>query len=26
VSLADKSPGPRHVKWLQGIDVRMLRD
>jgi hypothetical protein len=26
VSLADKSPGPRHVKWLQGIDVRMIRD
>jgi hypothetical protein len=26
VSLADTSPGPRHVKWLQGIDVRMLRD
>ena len=26
VSLADASPGPRHVKWLQGIDVRMIRD
>jgi DMSO/TMAO reductase YedYZ molybdopterin-dependent catalytic subunit len=26
VSLADTSPGPRHVKWLQAIDVRMIRD
>jgi hypothetical protein len=26
VSLADASPGARHVKWLQGIDVRMVRD
>jgi hypothetical protein len=26
VSIADTSPGPRHVKWLQGIDVRMIRD
>jgi hypothetical protein len=26
VSLADTSPGARHVKWLQGIDVRMVRD
>lgn len=26
VSLADTSPGPRHVRWLQRIDVRMIRD
>jgi len=26
VSLADTSSGPRHVKWLQAIDVRMIRD
>jgi DMSO/TMAO reductase YedYZ molybdopterin-dependent catalytic subunit len=26
VSMADTSPGPRHVKWLQSIDVRMIRD
>jgi hypothetical protein len=26
VSMADRSPGPRHVKWLQAIDVRMIRD
>jgi len=26
VSLTDTSPGPRHVKWLQAIDVRMIRD
>jgi DMSO/TMAO reductase YedYZ molybdopterin-dependent catalytic subunit len=26
VSMADTSPGPRHVKWLQAIDVRMIRD
>lgn len=24
VSLMDTSPGPRHVKWLQSIEVRML--
>jgi len=26
MSLADTSPGPRHVKWLERIDVRMIRD
>jgi hypothetical protein len=26
VSLADTNPGTRHVKWLEVIDVRMIRD
>jgi DMSO/TMAO reductase YedYZ molybdopterin-dependent catalytic subunit len=26
ISLADTSPGPRHVKWLQGIEIRMVGD
>jgi len=26
VSLQDTSPGPRHVKWLQTIDVRAVND
>jgi len=26
VSLGDTSPGPRHVKWLQSIEVRMIAD
>lgn len=26
ISLKDNSPGPRHVKWLQANDVRMVSD
>lgn len=26
VSLKDTRPGPRHVKWLQSIELRMLAD
>jgi hypothetical protein len=26
ISLADERPGPRHVKWLQQIDVRRVRE
>lgn len=26
VSLKDTRPGPRHVKWLQSIEVRVLAD
>ena len=26
ISLKDTSPGPRHVKWLEAIDVRMITD
>jgi hypothetical protein len=24
VSLKDTRPGPRHVKWLQSVDLRLL--
>ena len=26
VSLKDTRPGPRHVKWLQSIEVRLVAD
>ena len=26
VSLKDLRPGPRHVKWLQSIELRVLAD